>query len=238
MIRCLIIDDSRLARQELRTLLKDLSEVNVLDEAENIKEAKVMIESLDPDLIFLDIQMPGGSGFDLLESLDTAPAVIFTTAYDEFAVQAFEVNALDYLQKPISKERLVSALNTASERIQPTGEQQKDRLSLEDQVFVREGEQCWFVQLSDISMMEIEGNNSRIRFEDQNPLITKSLNYMEERLDPKYFFRANRQQIINLKWIKKIDPWFSGSIRVTLKDGSVIDVSRRQTARFKEIMSF
>jgi len=238
MIRALVIDDSRLARQELQLLLKNDNRVEVKGEAENSEQAREMIEAHDPDLLFLDIQMPGGSGFDLLESLDATPAVIFTTAYDEYAIRAFEVNALDYLQKPISRERLEDALNTALERIKPADVTDSGRLSIEDQVFVRDGEQCWFVELAEISLMQIEGNNTRIRFDNQKPLITKSLNYMEERLDPKYFFRANRQQIINLKWIKKIDPWFSGSIRVTLKNDVVIDVSRRQTARFKEIMSF
>ena len=238
MINCIIIDDSRLARQELRRLLDGKDDLNILDEAENISQAKELIEKEHPDLIFLDIQMPGGSGFDLLEDLEYLPQVIFTTAYDEYAMKAFEVNALDYLQKPITDDRLEAALQVAGERIQSSSDEERGKLTLNDQVFVREGDSCWFVQLSDISLFEIEGNNTRIKFNDQNPLITRSLNYMEDRLDPRTFFRANRQQIVNLKWIQKIDPWFSGSIRITLKDDSVVDVSRRQTARFKELMSF
>ena len=238
MISCIIIDDSRLAREELRRLLEGKPDLTIINEAENISRAQEQIEKEQPDLIFLDIQMPGGSGFDLLEKLDYLPQVIFTTAYDEYAMKAFEVNALDYLQKPITDERLDAALQIASERIQTSSTEERDKLTLEDQVFVRDGDRCWFVQLSDISLLEIEGNNTRIKFDDQNPLITRSLNYMEDRLDPRTFFRANRQQIVNLKWIKKIDPWFSGSIRITLKDDSIVDVSRRQTARFKEIMSF
>ena len=238
MISCIIIDDSRLAREELRRLLEGKPDLTIINEAENISRAKEQIEKEQPDLIFLDIQMPGGSGFDLLEKLEYLPQVIFTTAYDEYAMKAFEVNALDYLQKPITDERLDAALQIATERIQTSSTEERDKLTLEDQVFVRDGDRCWFVQLSDISLLEIEGNNTRIKFDDQNPLITRSLNYMEDRLDPRTFFRANRQQIVNLKWIKKIDPWFSGSIRITLKDDSIVDVSRRQTARFKEIMSF
>ncbi|MEO1588647.1 MAG: LytTR family DNA-binding domain-containing protein [Bacteroidota bacterium] len=192
-----------------------------------------------PDLLFLDIQMPGKNGFELLEMLDEVPLVIFTTAYDEFALQAFEYNALDYLQKPIKDERLQKALNKIKEQVQIMSSQEERKVLDEDsQVFVKEGEKCWFVSLRKVRLFEIVDNYTRIYFEDQKPMIPKTLNYMEKRLDPSVFFRANRQQIINLKWIQHVEPWFSGTLKIALKDGTEVEVSRRQTARFKELMSF
>jgi two-component system, LytTR family, response regulator len=236
-MKALIIDDTRLARQELRFLLQKNKDVEILGEAENADQAKEMIEELKPDLIFLDIQMPGKDGFELLEILDEVPQVIFTTAYSEFAMKAFDYNALDYLKKPITSDRLTKAIQRVSEKIDE-GESPKKLLRAKSQVFVKDGEKCWFVTLSDVRVFEIWDNYTRIYFKDQKPMIPKTLQYMESRLDPDIFFRANRQQIINVKWIDKIEPWFSGTIRIYLKDGTEIEVSRRQTARFKELMGF
>ncbi len=236
-MKALIVDDTRLARQELQFLLKKRDDVEVLGEAENVDEALEKIQELNPELLFLDIQMPGKDGFELLESLDEVPHVIFTTAYSEFAMKAFEYNALDYLKKPITEERLEKAL----ERVKLNTEKKptdKKVLTESSQVFVKDGEKCWFVSLSDVRVFEIWDNYTRIYFRDQKPMIPKTLQYMESRLDPEVFFRANRQQIINLKWIEKIEPWFSGTIRLYLKDGTEVEVSRRQTSRFKELMSF
>ena len=238
-MKAIIVDDSKLAREELKHLLKAIDTVEIIGEAQNVDIAVERIDKLKPDLIFLDIHMPEKTGFDLLEELEHVPHVIFTTAYDQYAIQAFEKNALDYLQKPIKTDRLNQALEKVqvslrNEELKHDGE----RLGINDQVFVKEGEHCWFVNLSDIRHLEVDGNNTRIQFEEQHPVITRSLSYMEGRLDPKYFFRANRQEIINLKWIEKIEPWFSGTIRVYLKGGQYVDVSRRQSIRFKEIMSF
>ena len=236
-MKALIIDDTRLARQELQHLLKDQPEVQVLDEAEHAEEALEKIKDLRPDLIFLDIQMPGMDGFELLEALDEVPQVIFTTAYSEFAMKAFEYNALDYLKKPVTKERLSEALSRVQERIE-RAEEPQGMLTETSQVFVKDGEKCWFVELKDIRLFEIWDNYTRIYFNDSKPMIPKTLQYMESRLDPKVFFRANRQQIINMKWIDKIEPWFSGTIRLYLKDGTEVEVSRRQTSKFKDLMSF
>ena len=236
-MKALIIDDTRLARQELQFLLQKHKEVEILGEAENADQAKEMIEQLKPDLIFLDIQMPGKDGFELLEMLDEAPEVIFTTAYSEHAMKAFDFNALDYLKKPITADRLSKAIIKVSEKIEEK-ESPKKVLQAKSQVFVKDGEQCWFVTLADVRVFEIWDNYTRIYFKDQKPMIPKTLQYMESRLDPDIFFRANRQQIINVKWIEKIEPWFSGTIRIYLKDGTEIEVSRRQTARFKELMGF
>ncbi len=236
-MKALIIDDTRLARQELQFLLEKRKDIDILGEAENVDEALEKIRELNPDLLFLDIQMPGKNGFELLESLDEVPHVIFTTAYSEFAMKAFEYNALDYLKKPITEERLEKAL----ERVRLSHDvrrSDKKELTENSQVFVKDGEKCWFVNLGEVRIFEIWDNYTRIYFKDQKPMIPKTLQYMESRLDPEVFFRANRQQIINLKWIDKIEPWFSGTIRLYLKDGTEVEVSRRQTSRFKELMSF
>lgn len=236
----LIVDDSRLARKELAHLLKDVADVDVVDQAANADEAIEQIAALNPDLLFLDIQMPGKDGFELLEMLDDAPAVIFTTAYNEYAMKAFEVNAFDYLQKPLNKDRLLTAITKAKEKlIQKELVPSNDELLTEDsQVFVKDGDSCWFVRLGDIRLFEVDGSYTRIVFEEQKPLIPKSLNYLETRVDTKTFFRANRQQMVNLKWIEKMEPWFSGGIKIYLKGGEEVEVSRRQASKFKELMSF
>lgn len=237
-MRALVIDDSRLARNELKRILKEFDRVQVIGEAANAEEAIEKIEAEKPALIFLDIQMPGKDGFQLLEELDEVPEVIFTTAYDEYALKAFEYNALDYIQKPVQKERLAGAISRVAEKIEKKQNlSDQDKLGEEDQVFVKDGNRCWFVQLKNVRVFEVDGNYTKIYFEDHKPMIPRTLNYLETKLDPKIFFRANRQQIINLKWIERIEPWFSGSIRIYLKGNHEVDVSRRQTQRFKELMS-
>ena len=241
-MRAIIIDDERLARAELKKLLQDFPEVEVVDEAANADEGINKIDSLQPDLVFLDIQMPGKTGFDMLAELERAPHVIFTTAYDEYALKAFEVNALDYLLKPIEPKRLADAMQklhvaeTKENHIVPENFNQSI-LSEADQVFVKDGERCWFVKLSDIRLFESVGNYAKVFFGANKPLILKSLNALEERLDPKTFFRANRKHIVNLRMIEKIEPYFNGGLLLELKGGEKIEVSRRQTVKFKEMMS-
>ncbi|HXL58948.1 MAG TPA: response regulator [Chitinophagaceae bacterium] len=242
-IKAIIIDDERLARTELKKLLQDFSDINVIDEAANVDEGVEKIETQNPDLVFLDIQMPGKTGFDLLAELDKAPHVIFTTAYDEYALKAFEVNALDYLLKPIEPKRLTDAIQKlqyeiSKEREGENGVINRGPLTENDQVFVKDGERCWFVKLSEIRLFESVGNYAKVFFANNKPLILKSLNALEERLDEKIFFRANRKHIINLRWIEKIEPYFNGGLLVELKGGEKIEVSRRQTVKFKEMMSF
>tara|TARA_Y100001980_G_C14556864_1_gene351709 strand:- start:45682 stop:46389 length:708 start_codon:yes stop_codon:yes gene_type:complete len=234
-MKALIVDDERLARKELMSLLEGYKDIQVVGEATDAEDALEKITKIDPDLIFLDIQMPGKSGFDLLEDLDKSPKVIFTTAYDEFAIKAFEFNALDYLLKPIQKERLGEAINKLrfEEERSPKGE----GLGENDQVFVKDGEKCWFVKLSEVRLFESDGNYIKVYFRENKPMIHKSLNALDERLDSKTFFRASRKHIINLGWVEKIDTWFNGGLLVQLKGGEKIEVSRRQAARFKEMMS-
>src|ERR1700742_2127060 len=242
MIRAIIIDDERLARNELKKLLLDFPEIEVIAEAANAAEGVERIDSLNPDLIFLDIQMPGKTGFDMLSELERAPNVIFTTAYDEYALKAFEVNALDYLLKPVEPKRLADAIQKLHfvEAKEPIGAGEninKSLLTENDQVFVKDGKRCWFVKLSEIRLFESVGNYAKVFFGTNKPLILKSLNALEERLDDRIFFRANRKHIINLRWIEKIEPYFNGGLLVELKGGEKIEVSRRQTVKFKEMMS-
>ncbi|GAB2770059.1 LytTR family DNA-binding domain-containing protein [Rhabdobacter roseus] len=243
-MKTLIVDDERLARNELKRLLEPFSKIDIVGEASNADEALVMIDELQPELLFLDIQMPGKNGFELLSALEgKAPEVIFTTAYDEYAIKAFEFNALDYLLKPIDSDRLRDAINRVEENQSPLevavapNERSEKVLGENDQVFVKDGEKCWFVKLGKIRLFESMGNYVRLHFDDQKPLVLKSLNSLEERLDQNTYFRANRKHIINLQWIEKIEPWFSGGLLVTLQGGDRIEISRRQAIRFKELMS-
>lgn len=240
-MRTIVVDDERLARKELISLLEKYEFIEVIKECANADEAKIAIEELRPDLMFLDIQMPEKTGFDLLEELDYIPQVIFVTAYDEFAIKAFEVNAFDYMLKPLEENRLEKTLlKLKEENLELDTEEAKistDKLSLDDQIFIKDGEKCWFVALKDVRYFESVGNYVKIHFDDNKPLLLRSLNKIEERLEDKIFFRTNRKNIVNVKWVKKVDNWFSGGLKLTLTSGEEIEVSRRQAQKFKELMS-
>ncbi len=239
----IIIDDERLARTELRKMLTEYPEIEILAEAANADEALVLIPEHQPDIIFLDIQMPVKTGFELLELLDKVPAVIFTTAFNDFAIKAFEVNALDYLLKPIDPKRLSDAIqkliimDDRDSGIAEPRYESRHLLAESDQVFVKDGEKCWFVKLSEIRLFESVGNYARVFFGTNKPLILKSLNSLEERLDTRIFFRANRKHIVNLRMIEKVEPFFNGGLLLEIRGGEKIEVSRRQAVRFKEMMS-
>lgn len=239
-MKALLIDDERLARNELRRLLTAHPEIEIVGEAVNAEEALERIAELKPDLLFLDIQMPGDDGFTLLEKIDPPlPQIIFTTAYDEFAVKAFEFNALDYLLKPVDPNRLATAMEKmrSHKARSVEGPANRERLGLDDKVFVREGDHCWFVPVKNIRLLESEGNYTRLHFDDQKPQLFRSLTAMEERLDARHFFRANRKQVINLAWVEGIEPWFSGGLLVKLKGGIKVELSRRQAQDFRDRMS-
>ena len=238
-MKALIVDDERLARTELKRLLTPFKDIKVVGEAVNAEDALEKIQQFKPDLLFLDIQMPGKTGFEMLEELDSVPTVIFTTAYDEYALKAFEYNALDYLLKPIEPKRLEETVNKLVEkkRKKIARDLDKEILLETDQVFVKDGERCWFVKLENVRLFESEGNYVRIYFAENKPLILRTLNYLDERLDNKTFFRANRKHIVNLKWIDSIEPWLNGGLLVKLKDGQKIEVSRRQAIKFKDMLS-
>lgn len=242
MIRAMIIDDERLARQEIRNLLQNFSDIEIVAESGIVEEALDLIEKENPDLLLLDIQMPGKTGFELLEELDgRAPEVIFVTAYDEYALKAFEVNALDYLMKPVEEDRLRESITKIKKRIAERNEnappENDGKLDINDQVFLKDGDKCWFVKLERVRLFESEGNYVRVYFMDQRPLILKSLNALMERLSDKYFFRASRKHIINLRWVEKVETWFNGGLLVILKDGTKVEVSRRQSVKLKEMMA-
>ena len=231
-MKALIIDDERLARAEVRRLLDDFDWVKVVGEAENAEQALALIQSQQPDLLFLDVQMPGKTGFELIEEIrGEMPRIIFTTAYDEFALRAFEVNALDYLMKPITPDRFAAALSRARE--EPVAPEDQSPLRSSDQVFVRDGERCWFIPVSKIRLLESEGNYTRVRFENQSPLIYRSLSTLEQRLPADDFFRINRQQVVNLHFIERIETWFSHGLKIWLKGGEECEVSRRAARAFR-----
>ena len=231
-MRALLIDDERLARAELRRLLAAHPDVEIVGEAVNAADGVQQITALKPDLIFLDVQMPGGSGFDMLAALEEAPEVIFTTAFDQYALQAFEVNALDYLQKPIQAARMASALQRCAVRHHRTTASSAGR-----KLFIKDGERCWFVALEDIRLFESEGNYTRVYFDRHQPLMLRSLNQLEEKLDPQRFFRASRRHIVNLDHIQQVEPNDTGGLDLTLRDQLAIEVSRRRAPQFKALTS-
>jgi two-component system, LytTR family, response regulator len=237
-MRALIIDDERLARSALRRLLSAHPEVKIIGEAANPDEAIRAIDKTSPDVLFLDVEMPGGSGFDLLEKLEDVPAVIFTTAYDEYAVRAFEVSALDYLVKPITAPRLAAALGRAQKALAATRKERSDTdASAVHQIFVRDGDRCWIVRLADISLLESEGNYTRLHFGGNAPLIFRSLTAIEQRLGPATFFRANRSQIVNLSWIEAAENDIDGRLSIKLRNGKQVEISRRQSRGLKQLLS-
>jgi two-component system, LytTR family, response regulator len=239
-IRAILIDDERLARQELRYMLRSFPEVEVLEEASHVDDALEKIHRLKPDLIFLDISMPEKSGFDLLEELDAAPQVIFVTAHDSFALKAFEENALDYLLKPTNPERLAKALTRVHAQIEQSSarESSPEKLGPDRQIFIKDGEKCYFLRIEEVFLIESVGNYARFFTAKEKPLLHKSLNLVQEKLDPAHFFRANRSQIINLSYVAGIESYFKGGLRVTLSSGDVVEMSSRNAVLFKEKMSF
>lgn len=230
------MDDSRLARKELAVLLSEQSRYEIVGEAADVKSALEMVNQLKPDLLLLDIHLPDGSGFDLLEQANHIPKVIFTTAYEQHALRAFEVNALDYLLKPITSERLFQALEKIdTDKIQPhTQTQATTNRKADDHLFIREGERCHFVKYHEIRLLQVDGNYVRLFFRNTNAMMPRSLNYVEERLDPQIFFRANRQQIINLNFIANIEPWIGDGLLIQMEDGTKVEASRRQARDLKQ----
>src|ERR1044072_2397197 len=228
-LKALIVDDERLTRDEIRRHLSNWPEIEIVGEAANITDAANMIGQLQPEIIFLDVQMPGGSGFDLLESLDTVPQVIFTTAFNHYAVQAFDVDAIDYLVKPIREERFAKTIERTRARLASEGEEHPG----EQTIFIKEGERCHFIKVSQISWIESSGNYARLYFEGSKALVKRSLNHLEKILAADQFFRVNRTAIININYISKIKPLHDGRLDVSLQGGQTFTVSGRQSAALK-----
>ena len=236
-MNALLVDDERLARQELRRLLAAHGDVSIVGEAANADEAVAQLSKSTIELVFLDIQMPGGSGFDVLERLDRVPLVVFTTAFDEYAVRAFEVNAFDYLLKPVRPARLAAVLEKARAALTSACERQPERpRASADRVFLRDGERCWIVQWAEIALFEVEGNYARAYFGSNRPLIRVSLNALEARLDPSMFFRASRQHIVNLRFIESVETTPDDTYIIHLKNKSEVAVSRRQSRQLRETL--
>ncbi len=237
-LRVLIVDDARLARAELRTLLMQIEGVALVGESEDVPQARAAIARLHPDLVLLDIQMPSGSGFDVLAGLDTVPAVVFTTAYDQYALQAFEANALDYLLKPVDPARLRAALDKARPAAGVPAAVDagvpRGLLGADDQVFLRDGERCWFVAMGEVSRIVVDGNYARLWFRDQTALLMRSLAALEARLDPALFFRANRNTLVNLRQVRAVEPSLADGYLLRLRDGGAVEVSRRQAKELRE----
>ena len=238
-IRAVIVEDSRLARNELKELIKLHDDLELVGEAGNVDDGVELIQSESPDSLLLDINMPEKDGFDLLEMLDDVPITVFTTAYDEYAIKSFEYNALDYLLKPVSNKRFDMALEKVRSKMASKEESSSTakKLTGSSQIFIKDGESCWLVKISDISLFEIVGNYTRVFFEDKKPMLYKSLNQVEGKLPEESFFRANRQQIINTNYIENVVPWFNGKLKLTMKNGEEVEVSRRQSYIFKDRMS-
>jgi two-component system LytT family response regulator len=236
-MKAIIVDDEPPARRELRRLLLEHPRIEIVAEAGNIGQGGALVEAHTPQLLFLDIQMPGGSGFDLLAGLEHVPKVIFTTAHDEHALRAFEVNALDYLLKPIDPARLAEALTRAG----VDGGAGKSAAAPDvaqgatlEQLFVRDGRRCWFVPLREVRLLASEGNYVRLWWGGAQPLLSRALAALEPRLDPRCFFRANRRQIVNLSFIEGVEAGINGSLHAQLKGGGPeVEISRRQARLFK-----
>jgi len=231
--KTVIIDDERLAREEVKRALKGYPEFEIIGEASHVDEAKILIEESKPDLLFLDIHMPGKSGFDLLEELTTVPEVVFTTAYDQYAVKAFELNALDYLVKPLRDERFSKTIEKVKAELAKKEEIKAEVLPMHRKIFIKDGEKCYFIPLTEIHFIESLENYARLHFGDKKAMIKRSLNLLEEKLDATIFFRINRSQIINTQYIKEIHPHFNNTLQITLTTGETLAVSSRQSVKFK-----
>lgn len=239
-MKALIVDDERLARNELSRMLESYPDLDLVGESGSADEALEQIQVGRPDLLFLDIDMPGMDVFTMLESLDYTPLVIFTTAYSQYALQAFEYNTLDYLVKPIDPRRLQITIDRVRQNFRPREskpDEDKSILDQEKRIFVRDGNRCWFVKLSEIALFESEGNYTRLYFGENRPLILRSLNTLQSRLDADTFFRASRKHIINLKCISAIIPSSKERLEVVLNDKYRVPMSRRQSHQFKNLMS-
>lgn len=234
MIKTILIDDEPLAIAELQSMLSAYAEIDIAAVSNDAQDGIQKIQQYNPQLLFLDINMPGKSGFDLLSELGSAPEVIFVTAYDQFAIKAFEVNALDYILKPVNPERLKEAVTKVIRKLnQPEGEK---ALDINKRIFIKDGEQCFFVPIHQIFYIESVGNYVRLHFRDKKAMLHRSLNYLEEKLPGEHFFRTSRQEMINVNYIKNIVPYFSNTLQVEMESGVKIDLSQRQSVKFKEKM--
>jgi two-component system LytT family response regulator len=231
--KTVIVDDERLAREEVKRALEKHQEFEIIGEASHVDAAILLIDELQPDILFLDIHMPGKSGFDLLEELTNVPDVVFTTAYDEYAVKAFEMNALDYLVKPLRDERFFKTIEKVKLELSKRVKLEPTTIPMHQKIFIKDGEKCYFIPLKDIHFIESLENYARLHFGSDKAMIKRSLNLLAEKLDPKVFFRVNRSQMINIHYIKEIHPYFNNKLQIILTTGEKVEVSSRQSVKFK-----
>jgi two-component system LytT family response regulator len=233
--RVLVIDDERLARKDLISLLGAYDNITVVGEADDVPSAAKAIEKLSPDVIFLDIQMPGESGFDLLEKADVEAQVIFVTAYDEYAIRAFEVNALDYLLKPVNTDRLAKALEKLELHDQETPAKAR-RLNYDDRLFLMLGQHFKFLTVNTILNINAAGDYSEVLTSDGHKGLTlKSMKEWETRLPVQHFIRIHRSTIINMEFVDRVEEWFNFSFKVYLKGiEEPFLISRRYATRLKD----
>ncbi len=233
MINAVIIEDSELARFELEHQLKAHAQVRLVGQAGDVDTGVALIEREMPALAFLDIDLPGGNAFVLLERLVHMPQIIFTTAYEHFALRAFEVNTIDYLLKPIEPERLARAIAKLDHAPEPAPAAR----AADAPIYVKDGERCWLVKPREIRLIEAVGNYSRLYFGAHSPMVYRALGAIEAQMDPAVFFRASRSHLVNLNYVDQITPWTNGGLQLILKGGGDVEVSRRQSLRLKELLS-
>ncbi len=239
-MKAIVIEDSRLARDGLVRMLGSFPEIQIVAACENASAARQAIAQCQPEVLFLDIHMPGEDGFELLASLARLPKIVFTTAYSEYAIRSFDFDTVDYLVKPISTERLAQAVTKllSQESIdKQVADKERPSLDMKSKIFIKDGERCHLVSLESIDYIESCKNYVQVFFGGQRAYVKKSMNNVEERLPSNYFFRANRQYIINLQAIQKIEESMQLGFLVTLNGGKVIEISRRNALSLKEILS-
>ncbi|RTE85733.1 MULTISPECIES: LytTR family DNA-binding domain-containing protein [Gammaproteobacteria] len=228
-MRIAIVDDSRLARLELKTQIDALpDEFDIVGEADSVASAVDLINRVDIDVVLLDIDLPDGNGFDVLEKASKVPQVIFVTAFNEYAIKSFEVNALDYLLKPTRAERLQQALAKVDDAVE------ERRLEPEKRIFIKDRDKCFFVSVGEVQAFEAMGNYTRVHLDKDKPSVYRPISSIESRVDPEVFFKASRSWLVNTNFIANIEPAISGGFDLELTNGSKLAISKRQAAEFKK----
>jgi len=245
-INALIVDDEHLAREIVKKYLEKYQNINIIGECSNGFDAVKEITEKKPDLVFLDIQMPKLNGFEMLELLDEQPAIIFTTAFDNYAIKAFEVNAVDYLLKPFSEERFNEALNRVVERAQQKNinnenvdkliEHHDQQPELLERVVVKDGSKISIIPVETLKWLEAQDDYVRIHSEGGRFMKKKTMKFFEDHLNPNMFIRIHRSSIININSIKQMELYEKDSYRVILKDDTKLPVSKTGLQRLKEIL--
>ncbi|MEQ8242595.1 LytTR family transcriptional regulator DNA-binding domain-containing protein [Fulvivirga sp.] len=244
-INCIIIDDEKLARELLIEFLEPYTDIEIVAECSNGKDAVEKINDLKPQLIFLDVQMPGMDGFDVLENLDHRPFVIFTTAYDQYAIKAFDKSAIDYLLKPLDEERFRLAVQRASERIGAEENNVEELISsikgtldggakFSTHLFVQKSEKLLNIEVKDIIHLEASGDYTVLTTKADQFLSSSGIGKLEERLDPEVFIRIHRSSIINLNFLKEIEKHFNGGLIVKMENGKSFPVSRTYAKQIRK----